>query len=149
MTDTSAAGNTRTPWHLWVIGAVAVLWNSMGAFDYLMTTTKNAAYTAGFPPEKLEFAYSLPSWAVAAWAIAVWGGLLGSVLLLLRRRAAVWAFLASFVAMVITNLNTYVLSNGVELFGDTGSILFAAMIFVIALALLVYARLMARRGVLR
>ena len=27
----------RTPVHLWIIGVLALLWNMMGAFDYLAT----------------------------------------------------------------------------------------------------------------
>jgi len=26
-----------TPWHVWVVGIVALLWNAMGALDYTMT----------------------------------------------------------------------------------------------------------------
>ena len=26
----------RTPWHVWVVGIVALLWSSVGAMDYLM-----------------------------------------------------------------------------------------------------------------
>lgn len=31
----------RAPWHLWLIGIIAVLWHAGGAFDYLMTQTNN------------------------------------------------------------------------------------------------------------
>ena len=92
MTQSRPGPTSRTPRHLWVIGIVALLWNAIGAFDYLMTQTKNAAYLSGFPPEQLAFFYGLPAWVVAAWALAVWGGVLGSVLLLLRRRLAVPVF---------------------------------------------------------
>jgi len=26
----------RTPWHVWLVGIVALLWSSFGAMDYLM-----------------------------------------------------------------------------------------------------------------
>ena len=35
-----------TPLHLWVIGALSLLWNCIGAFDYTMTQTHNDAYLA-------------------------------------------------------------------------------------------------------
>ena len=138
----------RTPWHLWVVGVIALLWSSMGAFDYLMTQTKNEAYMGSFTPEQLEFFYGLPYWVVAAWAIAVWGGVLGAVLLLLRRRLAVWVFLASLIAMVLTTIHSYALSNGLEVMGDAFSLIFTAVIFLVALALFLYALAMKKREVI-
>jgi len=136
------------PWHLWVVGIVGFLWNAAGAFDYVMTQTKNEAYMSAFSDEQLAFFYGIPSWAVATWAIAVWGGVLGTLLLLLRRRQAVAVFFVSLIAMVITTFQNYVLSNGMEIMGDPFSLGFTATIFLVALALFLYARSMANRQVL-
>jgi len=133
---------------LWVVGIIALLWNCIGAFDYLMTQTKNAAYMSAFPPEQLAFFYGLPVWVVAAWAFAVWGGVLGSVLLLLRRRLAVPVFLVSLVGMAVTTLHNWLLSNAFELFSDTFSRVFTVVIIVITVGLYFYARAMEQRGVL-
>jgi len=138
----------RPTWVFWLVAGVALLWNAMGAMDYVMTQTRNASYMSAFTPEQLAFFYGLPAWAVAAWAIGVWGGVLGALLLLLRKRSAVWAFLVSLIAMVITALQNYALSNGMEVMGDAFSLLFTAAIFLGAIALLVYARAMQKRGVL-
>jgi hypothetical protein len=148
MSETSETKNPMTPWHLWVVGIVALLWSAMGAMDYVMTQTKNEAYMSAFTPEQLEFFYGLPAWAVATWAVAVWGGVLGAILLLLRRRHAVGVFLASLIAMVITAFQNYVLSNGMEVMGDAFSLSFTATIFVVALALFLYARTMHGRKIL-
>ena len=148
MTQSRPGPAGRTPRHLWVVGIIALLWNCIGAFDYLMTQTKNAAYMSAFPPEQLAFFYGLPVWVVAAWAFAVWGGVLGSVLLLLRRRLAVPVFLVSLVGMVVTTLHNWLLSNAFELFTDTFSRVFTVVIIVITVALYFYARAMEKRGVL-
>lgn len=148
MSEIQESDAKQTPWHLWVISGLAVLWNAMGAFDYVMTQTGNEAYMSAFTPEQLAFFYGFPLWVVAAWAIAVWGGVLGALLLLLRRRLAVWVFLISLVAMVITTFHNYFLSNGMEVVGDAFSLIFTATIFLIALALFLYARAMHKRNVL-
>ena len=148
MTQSRPGPAGRTPRHLWVVGIIALLWNGIGAFDYLMTQTKNAAYTSAFPPEQLEFFYGLPAWVVAAWAFAVWGGVLGSVLLLLRRRLAVPVFLVSLVGMAVTTLHNWMLSNAFELFTDTISRVFTVVIIAITVGLYLYARAMEKRGVL-
>ena len=74
MSEIQSSESTKAPWHLWVIGVLTLLWNAMGAFDYLMTQTQNEAYMSEFTPEQLEFFYNFPSWMVAFWALAVWGG---------------------------------------------------------------------------
>lgn len=138
----------RTPWHIWVVGVVSLLWNAMGAMDFVMTQTRNETYMSAFTPEQLEFFYGLPGWVIFAWAIGVWGGVLGSLLLLLRKRIATLAFLASFIAMVATAFQNYVLSNGMEVMGDTFTLLFTVAIFLIALGLLLYAHAMSKRDIL-
>jgi hypothetical protein len=147
MQEDAAATPQRTPRHLWVVGTLGLLWDSMGAFDYLMTQTQNESYMSQFTPEQLEFFYGFPTWVVAFWAIAVWGGVLGTALLLLRKRLAAPVLLASFLAMVVTSIHNFLLSNGLEVMGGTG-MAFSLMIFVVALGLWLYARAMAERGVL-
>jgi hypothetical protein len=29
----------KTPWHLWAVGAVSLLWNGLGGYDYTMSMT--------------------------------------------------------------------------------------------------------------
>ena len=137
---------TATPRHLWIVGIVALLWNLFGAFDYIMTETQNEAYMSQYTPEQLEYFYSFPAWLVAFWAIAVWGAVLGSVLLLLRKKLAVMAFLVSFVCMVVTSVYN-IFTGGRDVVGGA-EIIFSVVIFLVALALIFYARSMAKKGVL-
>ena len=147
MQEDAAATPHRTPWHLWLVGILGLLWDSVGAFDYLMTQTQNESYMSQFTPEQLEFFYGFPTWVVAFWALAVWGGVLGTLLLLLRKRLAVPVLLVSLLAMIVTSIDNFFLSNGLEVMGGAG-LLFSVLIFVFALGLWLYARGMAQRGVL-
>lgn len=147
MTEELTQENSSTPKHLWIVGVLALLWNAMGAFDYLMTQTRNESYMGNFTPEQLEFFYGFPAWVVALWAIAVWGGVLGTVLLLMRKALAVPVFLVSFVAMALTAVHNFILSNGADVMGNA-AIIFSAVIFLIALGLWLYSRAMQKRGVL-
>jgi hypothetical protein len=145
-----AVQSAKAPWHLWVVGVGSLLWNSVGATDFVMTQTRNRAYMRGFTPEQLHYYYGLPAWVVAAWGIAVWGGVLGSLLLLLRKRRAVGLFLASIICMVLTDLNSFVLTDGLKVMGGgTATLAFSAVIFVIGLLLVIYARSTRKRGLLR
>ena len=140
----------KTPWHLWVIGIVTLLWNAGGAFDYLMTATQNDAYMANFTPEQLDYFYSFPTWTVAAWATGVWFAVLGSLLLLLRSRHAFWAFVISFAGMILTTIYSFILSETsmTELMGPAAAA-FSAAIFVVGILLIWYAARMKTAGVLR
>lgn len=139
----------KAPRHLWVVGILALLWSAMGCFDYFMTQTRNEGYMSMFTPEQLEFFYSIPAWAVAAWAVAVWGGLLGALLLLLKKGLAQPVFLVSLLATLAAMVQNYLLSNGLEVMGSPGQLAFTAAIVLVAIALFLYAKAMRARGVLR
>ena len=42
----SGGQTVRTPWHLWVVGILALLWNSFGCVDYFMTQTRKDEWFA-------------------------------------------------------------------------------------------------------
>jgi len=149
MTDASPAAGTKTPWHLWLVGVLAVAWNAIGAFDYLMTETRNATYMGSFTAEQLAYIDSFPKWAIATWALGVWGGVLGGILLLLRRRLAVPVFAVSLASAAITFLYNFALSDGLKVMGGGAALILPAGILLIAVLLLVYSRKQGRNGVLR
>lgn len=137
----------KTPVHLWIIGIASLLWNAMGAFDYLATKLKLDFYMEQFTPEQLEYFYAFPAWMVIAWAFGVWGSFFGSLALLLRKSWAVWLFGASIAGLAVSSLHSFVLSNGVEIMGS-GGMIFTAIIWVIAILLFFYARAMDKQGVI-
>ena len=97
----ATTAQARVPVHLWIVGILALLWNAFGCYDYWMTVTANQAYLAQYTADQLAYFNGLPSWLTAFWALGVWGGLIGSILLVMRNRYAVWAFAASFVGAVV------------------------------------------------
>ena len=137
----------KTPVHLWIVAVIAVLWNAVGAFDYIATQTKMESYMSQFTQEQLEYFYAFPVWMVAAWATAIWGSLLGSIFLLMRKSWAVPLFGLAILGLAVSSVYNFVLSNGLEVMGDTAGI-FTVVIWVIALFLFFYSRAMAKRGVL-
>jgi hypothetical protein len=140
---------TQTPRHLWVIGVIALLWNALGAFDYLMTQTKNEAYMSMFTPEQLEFFYNLPSWSVVLWSIAVWGGVIACILLLLRKSAAVWFFMISLFSVIANTIYLYVFADGMKVMGDPFSLIFSALIILVAVLLYLYSKKMSALEIIK
>lgn len=87
----------KTPWHLWVVGGVSLLWNGFGAYDFIMTTTQGEAYmaAAGMTQPMIDYYNAMPVWMYGPWVLGVWGAVAGSILLLMRNRLAFPAFALS------------------------------------------------------
>jgi hypothetical protein len=141
---------SKTPWHLWVVGIVSLLWNAMGATDFTMTQAKSEVWLKAFTPEQLAYIHGFPLWSVVAWGVGTWGSFLGSVMLLARKGLAFHLFAASLAGALLTSLYSFGLSDGLKIMGGgAGMIAFNAIIVTISVLLLVYAKNMRKRGVLR
>lgn len=139
-----------TPWHLWLVGVIAVLFNAIGAFDFVMAMAQGEKYMAstGMTSEQIAHYQYMPAWMTAVWAIGVWGAFLASILLLLRRRAAFPLFVVSLAAFGVSLLYTYVLTDGGTIMGGNMAVV-SAVIAILLVLFAWYAHAMTKRGVLR
>ena len=140
----------KTPWHLWLVGVIALLFNAIGVFDYVMAMTQGEKYMAstGMTPEQIAHYQNMPAWMTADWAIGVWGAFLASIFLLLRRKLAFEIFVVSLAAFLVSLLYTYILTDGGAVMGGMMAVV-NAVIAVLLLFFTWYARAMGKRGVLR
>jgi len=145
MSDTKS----KTPWHLWLVGAVAVLFNSVGVFDFVMSMAQGPAYmaSAGMTQAQIDHYQRMPGWMTAVWAIGVFGAFAASVLILLRNRLSAPVFAVSLAAFLLSLVYTYVLSDGGKVMGQQMAVTSAVIAVLLAL-FLAYAWWQARRGVL-
>ncbi len=135
-------GQRKTPWHLWVVGVLSLLWNSGGAASYTMTELQMLGGMDSLTPEMVDYFYGFPTWAVVFWALGVWGCFFGSLALLFRSRFAVWLFGISIVGLIGTTVYERLVAELPESMQTTGQNLFAAAIWIIT-------RRMTRAGVLK
>ncbi len=91
-------------WSFWAIGAVALIWNVMGSINYFVQM--NPDVLATYPESERAIVEGRPAWATGAFAVAVFGGALGSLLLLLRKSAAYYLFIASLLGVIVTMIHT-------------------------------------------
>jgi hypothetical protein len=141
----------RTPWHLWLVGVIAVLFNAIAAFDHVMSMVQGRARYlegAGLAPAQVAHYAQMPVWMTAVWTVGVWAAMLGSVLILLRRKQAAPAFTVSLAAFLVSLVYTYVLTDGGAVLGR-GMAITSAVITALLVFFLWYSRRMANRGVLR
>ena len=149
------AVSTRAPVHLWIVGILSLLWNCFGAYDYTMTKTQGVKYIAATMPgvdanAALAWINGMPIYAQVAWAVGVWFALLGSILLLIRNRLAVWCLGLSLLGAIVTI--GYQMALAPPMPGATQAPMMKIMpivIVIIAAALFLYAWSMEKKGVLR
>jgi hypothetical protein len=151
MATTIDGHRSATPVHLWIVGLLATLWNAFGCYDYLMTRMRNTDYLKSMMPDvdpnaMLAYVDSMPVWAAAGWGLGVWMGIAGSLLLLTRSRHAVWTLGLSFVGAVV-GIGYQQMNPMTGISGGMATVM-PIVVIVVALALFLYARAMARKGVL-
>lgn len=80
-------------WSFWVIGIVTLIFNIAGIVNFV--TQMNADTVSAMPDAYRAIIEGRPAWATGAFAVAVFGGALGCLLLLLKKSAAYYVFIAS------------------------------------------------------
>jgi hypothetical protein len=138
------------PWHFWVIVVIALLWNGFGGYDYTMSQMRGDAYfrEMGMTDPQIAYMHSYPVWMTAVWAVGVWGSVLGSILLLIRSRYALHAFVVSLAGLLVSLAYTHLMSDGGQVMGQQGMIM-NAVITAGCLFFVWYSWMMTKRGLLR
>lgn len=135
----------KSPWHLWAVGLIALLWTGMGSFDFVATVARFEPYMDQFSQELKDYWYSFPWWMFLVWGLGNFSGLAGAVLLLARNRYSVPALGISLICALISMV-VALLNPGPE--GAGGGVM--PWVFIaIAAGLFLYAWRMRASGVLR
>jgi hypothetical protein len=151
MTDTTSM-TVRTPWHLWVVGVVSLLWNAFGGYDFVMSLTQRETYwrASGMTDAMIAYYNAMPTWMYVPWVLGVWGAVAGSILLLMRSRWAVHAFVLSLLGAVVSLLYGAVIDKAPPPPPEMAAMTYMPYVIVIVAAFLAwYAWTMSKRGVLR
>ena len=86
-------------WFKWAAIASA-LFMALGCVAYLMEVTTDPAT---LPLDQRAMMEAAPTWMWAAFAVAVWIGLIGAVMLVLRKKLAVPLLGISMIAVLVQN----------------------------------------------
>jgi len=102
----ASAARQPVSWKFWAISVLSLLWNSIGAYDYVMTRLRDLAYlnkmTDGKGQPFLDWMDHAGIVVQIGWPVGIWASVAGSLLLLARSRHAVTAFLISLIGAVIS-----------------------------------------------
>ncbi len=143
MTD-EPHGKPATPF--WILGAIFLLWNLLGLFGYYTQVTMTPeVMAANFTEAQQAWMTGEPVWATAAYATAVTAGVIGAVLMLMRKALAVPFFMLSFIAVVVQDFNAFVLSDWQTVWGNSALFL-PSVVFIICVVEIWYTRSSKAKG---
>ena len=133
------------PAWFWAAAGAALLFWALGCYAYIAQVSADRATLA---LDQRAMWDATPTWMVAAYATAVWVGLVGAVLLLLRRKLAVPVLLVSLIAVLVQFSGLFLVPQLRQTVPDTA---LAGPIAIIVICYLVFmlARLAHKRGWLR
>ena len=123
----------------------SILFMAIGCAGYLASVLTDPN---SLPLDQRNLMAARPVWMIAAYAIAVWVGLIGAVLLLMRKRLAETFLLISLVAAVLTFL-PYAIVPAVSQLITTNDIAVAVVVLLITGTIWSFARHSRQRGWLR
>jgi hypothetical protein len=136
--------------HIWIVGAVAVFFNSIGAYDFIMTISNNHNYFSylGYGARQVDYFANYPIPLAFFWFVGVWAAFAGSICILLRLIAARNFFLAAITGQVVLSLYSFLFRNRWEILGPKLGIQdLSILAFTIILA--VYSHYLIKRGLLK
>ena len=119
-----------------------LIWNLMGVTAYIMQVSMTPEALAALPAAEQELYATTPAWANGAFAVAVWAGAAGCLLLLLKRSAAFYLFLASLAGVAVQMFHSFFMSKSFEVYGP-GGLIMPILVIVVAsflVCLSIYAR---------
>ena len=137
---------TKPPAWFWVVSAVALLWNLVGAMAYLAQAFITDEGKAMLLAEKLELLENTPAWATAAFAIAVWAGVLGCIGLLVRKKWARPVLLLSLLGILVQMAYSFFMTNAVEVYGAAQGVVMPLLLIGIGIGLVLFAKSSQNKG---
>jgi hypothetical protein len=139
---------TKSPLWFWIATGLGLAWNVFGAVQFLGTlkATPESLQAQGMTAEQAAVMLGYPAWMTVAFAVGVFGGIIGCVLLLLKKQLAFNVFLASLIGYIVLYIGD--ITQGVFAALGTPQVVVLSLVVLIAAALLWLAHDARKRGLL-
>lgn len=129
----------KVPAWFYVLAAVALLWNLIGAAAVIMNFMITPEAMASLPLEQQQLYADTPLWSSYASLLAVVAGSLGCLSLLIKKAWAYPLLLISIVGLVVQNIGIFVVVDAVSVVGEIVLIM-QGLVGLIAVALVFLAK---------
>ena len=128
-----------------IVAVLGLLWNLYGVAMFWLNLTITPEAISALPEAEREITRAMPRWIMLPFGVVSLGGVAGMLAMLLRRRVAVPLLLVSLLALVVQFVAVYLTTPVWALTGASGAVL-PLVLWVVALALWLYARRASARG---
>jgi hypothetical protein len=108
---------TTIPKWYWAVAVFFLLWNLMGLGSFFQHTFITDEALAALPSAERDLYNSYPIWTTVVFAIAVFGGTIGSIGLVMKKKWAKTAFIASLVAIIPQMTHNLFFTRAREVYG--------------------------------
>jgi len=136
MSNNESLTESSIPSWFKTVAIIAVVWNCLGLLSFVMHTMMTPEMLTSLPQAEQDLMNRYPLWASIAFGAAVVFGLLGSILLLMKKAYSFECFLISLIAIVIQDYHWFVMENVVPVLGAS-SLIMPLLILVGAIGLLI------------
>jgi len=131
-------------WSFRVICIIFLIWNVLGAMNFLWQVNADAPALASLPETHQAVIAGRPVWATAGFALGVFAGVLGCLLLLLKKASAYILFIVSLFGITITMIHTLEIARSTISFSPVEFLIMILMPLLVAIFLVWYARYVKR-----
>lgn len=139
------AQTIRSPLWFKIVAALVILWGLAGVFACYGQLTLTTAQLAALPAAQRDAFIAMPLVARIAYVVAAGGGLVGGLLLILRRPVARIAFIASLIGVIVQFSWVFGSYQGLAKMGPL-ALAFPAFIAIVCIAEIWLADMAAKRG---
>ena len=133
----------------WIIAVLAILWNLIGVGAFLADTFMRDAMLSEATQEQIDAVYNTPMFISAIYGVATFFGLIGAILLIMRKARAISFFAVSLEAVIIQSLYTILFMDGIAVFGMFQGLIFPLIIIGLDTLFLLYSMRQNKKGVLQ
>ena len=124
----------RVHWSFWLIVVAGLIFNLMGVLNF--ASQMSADGLKSMPQNYRVIIESRPIWATGAFAIAVFAGVLGCLLLLAKKSAAIYVFFLSLAGTIVATIHFHVIAG----FYATGAIIGSLSQLLVVIFLIWYSK---------
>lgn len=113
----------KLPRNFKIISIVAIVWNVLGVLSYFFHVYMSEEAIAKLPEAEQILYQNIPTWKTIAFFIATVGGLLGSILLFLKKKMAFPILVLSLIGILISFYYDFLKTKLIDIYGNSSVIL--------------------------
>jgi hypothetical protein len=142
--ETGRSGSAKPPIWFWVSSVAALLWFLLGLGALVSLLMQTPEMLASMPEAQRTLYQDLPAWTNILLGAAMATGMIGAVLLLIRRRPAVALFVVSLLTTLAHDVYWFAVHRAHEIAGPT-AFAFPGLVLVVIVLLIILARFSSAR----